>query len=149
MAVAGSTAVGSALLAACGGGSDDEGGSNSLLSVPKDTSDKAVSGGIFPTADDVDLATADPHHAPGLIPLEKLLGAYNFLVKYGKGTEGKNGPITGDAAESWEFSPDGLPLTFKIRPNHKFDQRPPTNGRNMTAGEFVRGHHIAPDARFG
>lgn len=25
----------------------------------------------------------------------------------------------------------------------------PDNGRNMTAGEFVRGHHIAPDARFG
>lgn len=24
----------------------------------------------------------------------------------------------------------------------------PENGRNMTAGEFVRGHHIAPDARF-
>jgi methionyl-tRNA formyltransferase len=25
----------------------------------------------------------------------------------------------------------------------------PDNGRNMSAGEFVRGHHIAPDARFG
>lgn len=25
----------------------------------------------------------------------------------------------------------------------------PENGRNMTAGEFVRGHTIAPDARFG
>ncbi|MGC6487800.1 MAG: methionyl-tRNA formyltransferase [Planctomycetota bacterium] len=25
----------------------------------------------------------------------------------------------------------------------------PDNGRNMTAGEFVRGHSIAPDARFG
>jgi methionyl-tRNA formyltransferase len=25
----------------------------------------------------------------------------------------------------------------------------PDNGRSMTAGEFVRGHHIAPDARFG
>jgi methionyl-tRNA formyltransferase len=25
----------------------------------------------------------------------------------------------------------------------------PDNGRNMTAGEWVRGHHIAPDARFG
>ncbi len=25
----------------------------------------------------------------------------------------------------------------------------PDNGRNMTAGEFVRGHHIPPDARFG
>jgi methionyl-tRNA formyltransferase len=24
----------------------------------------------------------------------------------------------------------------------------PDNGRNMTAGEFVRGHHIPPDARF-
>ena len=25
----------------------------------------------------------------------------------------------------------------------------PDNGRNMSAGEFVRGHHIPPDARFG
>ncbi len=25
----------------------------------------------------------------------------------------------------------------------------PDNGRNMTAGEWVRGHHVAPDARFG
>ena len=25
----------------------------------------------------------------------------------------------------------------------------PDNGRNMSAGEFVRGHHITPDARFG
>lgn len=25
----------------------------------------------------------------------------------------------------------------------------PDNGRNMSAGEFVRGHHVPPDARFG
>ena len=25
----------------------------------------------------------------------------------------------------------------------------PENGRNMTAGEFVRGHAFPPDARFG
>jgi len=136
LAASGATALAATIAAACGGDdSDSSGRSSSLLTVPQDTSDKAVPGGVFPTSDDVDLATADPHRAPGLIPLEKLLSAYDFLVKYGKGTEGRNGPITGDAAESWEFSPDGLTLTFKMRPNHRFDQRPPTSGRAMTAAD--------------
>ena len=38
-----------------------------------------------------------------------------------------------DAAVEWEASPDGLTYTFKLRPSFKFDPRPPTNGRVMTA----------------
>jgi ABC-type transport system substrate-binding protein len=33
------------------------------------------------------------------------------------------------------MSPDGLQMTLKLRPNHKFDPRPPTNGRAMNAAD--------------
>ena len=42
------------------------------------------------------------------------------------------GEIDLDAAESWEQSPDGLRLTFKLRSDIRFDSRAPTNGRLMT-----------------
>jgi ABC-type transport system substrate-binding protein len=59
---------------------------------------------------------------------------YSTLVKYGMHVREYpgNDTITGDAMESWETSPDGLTVTYKLRPNHKFDPRPPTNGRAMT-----------------
>jgi ABC-type transport system substrate-binding protein len=43
--------------------------------------------------------------------------------------------VTGDAMESWETTPDGLQFTFKLRRNHKFDPRPPTNNRAMTTAD--------------
>jgi len=42
-----------------------------------------------------------------------------------------------DGAESYEVSPDGTQLTFKLRPNLKFDPRPPTNGRTVNAQDVV------------
>jgi peptide/nickel transport system substrate-binding protein len=41
-----------------------------------------------------------------------------------------------DAVSGWEVSGDGLTYTFKVRPNQKFDPRPPTNNRVMNAGDF-------------
>ena len=40
-----------------------------------------------------------------------------------------------DAATSWEVAPDGLSATYKLRPNLKFDPRPPTNGKVMTSAD--------------
>jgi ABC-type transport system substrate-binding protein len=42
------------------------------------------------------------------------------------------GAIVPDASESFEVSPDGLTITFKLRQDMKFDPRPPTNGRAVT-----------------
>ena len=43
--------------------------------------------------------------------------------------------IAGDAMRSWEFAPDGLSATYKLRQDLKFDPRPPTNNRAMTVDD--------------
>lgn len=45
--------------------------------------------------------------------------------------------VEGDAATSWERSPDGLTYTFNLRPNFKYDPRPPTNGRALNAEDVM------------
>ena len=59
---------------------------------------------------------------------------YSTMVKYDRDISVFPGPsrIKGDAMQSWETAPDGLSVSYKLRPNHKFDPRPPTNGRAMT-----------------
>lgn len=42
-----------------------------------------------------------------------------------------------ELARSWEASPDGLTITFKLPPNVKWQNKPPVNGRAFTA-EDVR-----------
>src|ERR1043166_969416 len=39
----------------------------------------------------------------------------------------------GDLAESWEWSPDGLQITMKLRPGVKWHNKPPVNGRLFDA----------------
>ena len=47
------------------------------------------------------------------------------------------GDVEADAATDWEVQPDGLSVILKLRPNMKFDPRPPTNGRVMDADDVV------------
>ena len=41
--------------------------------------------------------------------------------------------ITGELAESWDISPDGLTYTFHIRKGVHWHDKPPMNGREVTA----------------
>jgi len=41
----------------------------------------------------------------------------------------------GALAESWEVSPDGLAVTFHIRKGVHFHNKPPVNGRELTAND--------------
>ena len=47
--------------------------------------------------------------------------------------------MVGALAESWELSPDGLTYTFNIRKGVRFHDKPPVNGREMTANDILFG----------
>jgi ABC-type transport system substrate-binding protein len=135
LAAAGGFAAGASLLAACG--DDDKSGSSDksgLLSPREDESAKAVAGGTFKTAGAPTGGTIDPHVNNASGTFSECFTIYSTPLKWGRaiGKMPASTSITGDAFESWEIAPDGQQITLKLRPNHKFDSRPPTNGRAMT-----------------
>ncbi|MPZ50998.1 MAG: hypothetical protein GEU75_17140 [Dehalococcoidia bacterium] len=135
----GVAAGGAALsLIGCGGGGGDDGVSgdaSGLLEQPRDTTKQAKAGGTWPSHFAEDIINMDPLLNNATPTFPQLLPVYSFLLKGGLGTAERPGAdaITGDAAESWELSGDGIQITLKLRANHKFDPRPPTNGRAMTS----------------
>src|SRR5215213_2097868 len=134
-----------AFLAACGG--DSKSGSpqvsekelpkergSDLLAATTDTSAQAVPGGTYQHFEPSEIQGFDPHR-PGSARTQ-VIANYTYLRRLKKKTrfDGKApDEVTGDLAESWEFSPDGLQLTFKLRPNVIWDRRAPTNGRAVDA----------------
>ncbi|HLF79923.1 MAG TPA: ABC transporter substrate-binding protein, partial [Dehalococcoidia bacterium] len=111
-----------------------------LVHTPKDTTSQAKAGGILKHYLTADInhfdATADPsgltvgHSAEPFYP--RML-----RMKSVKATEAPEGSQLGEAAESWEMSPDKLQLTFKLRQGMKWDNRAPTNGRALDANDIV------------
>jgi peptide/nickel transport system substrate-binding protein len=127
-----------ALLAACGGG--DSGGKSDksgLMVQPVDTLKQAKRGGTmkdraFADPPTLDLLTANnPWNSPGFCVYSMLVG---FKPGYLKPSQ--NEPIP-DLAESWEISPDGLQITMKIRPDIKFHNKPPVNGRALDMDDVM------------
>jgi peptide/nickel transport system substrate-binding protein len=91
------------------------------------------------------LSTGDP---PTLFPFENLtylaqhtaLPHYSRLVREVAGPDIPPGDYTaleGDATESWE-QPDDLTYVFKWRPNLKWHDKEPMNGREATAEDFAQ-----------
>ena len=141
LAATGAVSLSAALLAACGGGSKDSGSKDrsGLLKDAVDTTAKAEPGGVWQTSS-TDALILDPTAANSSGAFAFSVPVYSKLVKYGLGRNGQYpGPelISGEEATSWEISPDGAQVTFKLASDHKFDPRPPTNGRVMTS-EDVR-----------
>jgi peptide/nickel transport system substrate-binding protein len=138
------TAAAAAFLAACGGSDDESSGSgskeptSSLLAKREDTSKQAKMGGTLITTNPAD----PPHFDPHLLTLPAAMATtliYNKLFSVKPGVlETSDGTIEGDMVESWEFSPDKLTLTMKIRsdvgtpPNQA-----PVNGRKLDAQDVV------------
>jgi peptide/nickel transport system substrate-binding protein len=137
VATAGGFAAGAALLAACGGGnkSSSKESAPSLVYVPKEATNVTKGGTFTSTAGDVQsFTTVGPLGAPDSVAAAH---GYSRLVKQKvyKYPEEALPTAAPDAATSWEASPDGLTYTFKLRPNFKFDPRPPTSGRAMTSAD--------------
>ena len=129
---AGATALS---LIGCGGNDSSSGDPTGLIHTPVDTSNKAVKGGVFPSSSS-DVANFNTIN--GADSTAAMRGYSRFVkwgvTKYPKPVERKIDP---DAMASWEISPDGMTWTWKIRPNMKFDARPPTNGKVLTSADII------------
>ncbi len=143
-AAIGLAGVSAAALIGCSSDSKSKDSSNtkpvvSGTSTATAASAKPKRGGTlrFSTNDDVD--TFDVLVAKSFKTAVPSSFAYSRLTKFEAG-DGKaaSGAIVGDAAQSWEAAPDNLTYTFKIRPGMKFDQRAPTNGRELTSEDVVQ-----------
>jgi ABC-type transport system substrate-binding protein len=123
-------------LIGCGGGDGDNEAKDAsgLLSKPQDTTTQAKKGGEWHGRQGADVQSFDAQTGQSS-DTPHALRTYSRLIGYKsmKYPEDVTTILEPDSALSWETSPDGLTYTYKIRPNFKFDPRPPTNGRAMTA----------------
>ncbi|MPZ49402.1 MAG: hypothetical protein GEU75_08925 [Dehalococcoidia bacterium] len=127
-------------LIGCGGGGDDggiEGDASGLLGKHEDRTKQAKAGGIWPDFMDEDVINLDPLLNNATPTFPQMTPVYSNLLKGGISSKERPGAetISGDAAESFEVSADAMQITLKLRANHKFDPRPPTNGRAMTSAD--------------
>ncbi len=60
-----------------------------------------------------------------------------LMSKKGPGIPAQAYIMEGDLAESWEVGADGKTYTFKLRPDTKWHNKPPMNGRPLTAHDVV------------
>ena len=97
------------------------------------------SGGILKTSITADIETLDRYRgsAPrGWSTPWDLAGSRMLRFDNGKDGERASGKIVGDLAASWE-QPDPTTIVFKLHPGAKFDQRAPTNGRQVTSEDVL------------
>jgi ABC-type transport system substrate-binding protein len=133
-ALGGAGAVALSLIG-CGGGDEGGGDISGLIHTPVDTTNKAVKGGnlafVGENISAFDYGQFADHDAA--------MTGMSRLVKYtaAKYPEKPSLAVEPDAATGWEISGDGLTYTFKLRPNMKYDPRPPTSGRVMTSADVV------------
>jgi peptide/nickel transport system substrate-binding protein len=133
----GASTAGAVLLAACGSDGDSEGDKSGLLTQPTDTTRQAKRGGTSkwyygaePNGFDVSGGQAP------LNPLKNnVYGQFtNQVPGHLKPTERE---VVGDMAESWEWSPDALQLTMKLRQGIKWHNKSPVNGRAMDMDDVM------------
>ena len=147
MAAVGAGAAGAAFLAACGGSDSSSGGSDTsgatgdksgLITKPADTTKSAKRGGTLKF-----FTGSEPAHLD--VQLDQASMNQHKNMVYGHFVNEKAGILkppsyeehVGEMMQSWEWSPDRLQLTFKMRENVKWHNKPPVNGRVMDTDDIV------------
>jgi ABC-type transport system substrate-binding protein len=129
----GGLALGGAALALAGcGGSSKPSSEASVVAKPVDTTKSAKRGGVFKDSITSDATWYGYDMNTNAVGADGIAGwMYSRPVKFKSGTVDKlpDGTIEADFCESFEIAPDGMTVTFKVRPNTKWDSRAPTNGR--------------------
>lgn len=145
LAASGGAALGAAFLAACGDDDDEPStgqdqaaeqpeDKSGLLVQPVDETDSLKRGGTLSSVFGFNFTT--------FIPYQTNVGTLNMLFNQFLRMKGGymaplTGELTGDLAESWEFSPDKLQLTFRLTDKAHFAPIPPVDGRQMTADDVL------------
>jgi peptide/nickel transport system substrate-binding protein len=131
-AIVGGSVVGASLAALSAVGCSGKGSNqqiptdvSSLVARPQVSTDKAKPGGTLQLQVAVDPRTFDSSGGGANANL------YLTFLKNTLGTPDKpaDGSVQPNFFQSYELTDDGLQLTLKTRPNVKFDERAPTNGR--------------------
>jgi peptide/nickel transport system substrate-binding protein len=129
--------LGVALLGACGRPAAPQ---PPPAAVAKPTAGAPKDGGTFRLFLHTENApTLDPYLNISFRTQEFAAFFYSRLImpKKGPGIPGLAYVFEGDLAESWKASDDGLTYTFTLRPNARWHNVPPLNGRPVTAQDVV------------
>lgn len=141
--------AGATAWAAVGCGDDSDGDDASIIATPTTVPDATATptpadpfatakrGGIYRLDWTGDPPTIDPHGNTGFLTKTFAAYVYSRLFKYQTGPGIAPGDVTptGDLAESAEASPDGLRWTITLRPNARFHNVAPVNGRDVTSDD--------------
>lgn len=156
LAALGGSAAAAAFLAACGGdddssstgagtgstGSSTGAGTGSdrsgLVSQPVDTTSQAKRGGTLKW-----YAPNEPAHFD--VQLDQVAMNQHKNLVYGHYVNEKAGVLESprfeeyvpEMMESWEVSPDGLEVSFKLRQGVKWHNKAPVNGRTLDAEDVI------------
>ncbi|MBK8561576.1 ABC transporter substrate-binding protein [Candidatus Amarobacter glycogenicus] len=141
------TGAGASALALVGCGDDDDDGGDSLATptagaqataTPVDPLAGAKKGGVYKIDAAGDPPTLDPYGNISFLTKGAAAAHYSRLFMYKAGPGIAYGSVrpTPDAAQSAEASPDGMKWTVKLKPNVKFHNLAPVNGRAMTTEDL-------------
>lgn len=112
-------------------------GATSLVTDPKNTFDKAIRGGTFKYSINTDVGGWDVHtRGRWFGTLSAIMWQRLTASAYGEGKP-SSGEMVGDLAESWEASPDGQTVTFKLKKGGHFNNVPPVNGHEVEAEDVI------------
>ncbi|HLF78722.1 MAG TPA: ABC transporter substrate-binding protein [Dehalococcoidia bacterium] len=123
-------------------GNDDEKPANTvgLASEPSNSTFRAQAGGTLKTAFPIDPPSFDPLASASTLT-HSLVAAYTYprLLKFTAAAypESATGAVEGDLAEAFEFSPDRLSLTLRLRQGLRWENRAPTGNRLIDAQDVV------------